>query len=249
MSLLRIDNTSKHFGGVKAVDQCQFRVEGKSITAVVGPNGAGKTTVFQIVAGLLEADSGTIVFRGKDLTHQAAWQRARAGISRTFQLSRLFRNLTVEENLLLALRQDDHQLWSMLRRGPGVRDSERAQIREVMKRVGLDVDLATLVTDLSYGQQKLFDLCRGLIHPHTFLMLDEPVAGVNPVLREKFKGILKELKAAGETILLIEHDMDFVRSVADRVIVMDQGKVLAEGEPEEVLRDPRVLDAYLGMTL
>lgn len=256
--MLQISNLTKSFGGVKAVDSLSFEVVKNSITALVGPNGAGKTTVFQLVSGLHDADVGIVVFsggagpgpkaagEGQNLLTLPAWRRARLGISRTFQLSKLFRNLSIEDNLLLALRENDDQFWNMILRGTGGDIVEKKQIHEMMKFVGLDKDPNTIVTDLSYGQQKLFDLCRALLNPHTFLMLDEPVAGVNPVLREQFKKLLCKLKAQGETILLIEHDMDFVRSVADHCVVMDQGRLLAQGSPDTVLKDEKVLEAYLG---
>lgn len=244
--MLQISNLTKSFGGVKAVDALSFEVAKNSITALVGPNGAGKTTVFQLVSGLHKADAGTVVFEAQDLLLLPVWRRARLGISRTFQLSKLFRNLSIEDNLLLALREDDDQFWKMFWRGSRGDAHEKKKIHEMMDFVGLDKDPKTIVTDLSYGQQKLFDLCRALLNPHTFLMLDEPVAGVNPVLREQFKGLLLELKVRGETILLIEHDMDFVRAVADHCVVMDQGRLLAQGSVDAVLRDEKVLEAYLG---
>ncbi len=244
--MLQIANLTKSFGGVRAVVDLTFDVAKNSITTLVGPNGAGKTTVFQLVSGLHEADAGTVVFEGRDLSRLQPWRRARLGLSRTFQLSKLFKNLSIEDNLLLALREDDDQFWKMFWRGTAGDTQEKKRIHEMMDFVGLDKDPATIVTDLSYGQQKLFDLARALLNRHTFLMLDEPVAGVNPVLREQFKDLLRQLKAQGETILLIEHDMDFVRAVADHVVVMDQGKLLAQGTPEVVLKDEKVLEAYLG---
>ncbi|MBI4598983.1 ABC transporter ATP-binding protein [Candidatus Uhrbacteria bacterium] len=247
MPLLEIDNLGKAFGGVQAVRTCSFGVQTGRITALIGPNGAGKTTVFHLISGFFPADSGRILFEGNDLTRLPAWKRGRMGLSRTFQLSRLFKNLTVEENLLLALREDDHRFWCMFFRGRRGDGAERKAVADMMLFVGLEKDPKTPVTDLSYGQQKLFDLTRVLLHPHRLLMLDEPIAGVNPVLRDRFKVLLKQLKGKGETILLIEHDMDFVRAVADEVIVMDQGTVLASGTPAVVLKDPRVLEAYLGL--
>jgi len=246
ISVLTVTNLTKHFGGVAAVTGCTFEARDKKITALVGPNGAGKTTVFNLVCGIHAPDTGTVVFDGRDITRESAWKRSRLGLSRTFQLARLFRNLSVEENLLLALRQDDDLFWRALKRGDAVDPEEHKAVRDMMAFVGLEKEPETLVVDLSYGQQKLFDLARALLNPHTLLMLDEPVAGVNPVLREQFKTMMRELKVKGETVLLVEHDMDFVRAVADHVIVMDQGTVLAEGTPEAVLSDPRVLEAYLG---
>ncbi|MDP2933448.1 MAG: ABC transporter ATP-binding protein [bacterium] len=245
--MLEIKKLSKSFGGVEAVRDCSFGVPEGKITALIGPNGAGKTTVFNLVSGILSADRGQVIFQHNDITNLPAWRRSRAGLSRTFQLARLFKNLTVEENLMLAARYDDDGFLRMFFRPPD--DSAlRAGVREMMKFVGLDKAPETPATELSYGQQKLFDLCRALLNPHTFLMLDEPVAGINLVLREKFKDLVKDLQKRGETVLLIEHDMDFVRAVADYVIVLDQGEVLAEGEPAKVLKDKKVLEAYLGPT-
>lgn len=244
--MLRVQNISKSFGGVQAVRNCSFEIEPRKITALIGPNGAGKTTLFNVVSGFYAAESGSIIFDGKDITTIPIWQRSRRGLSRTFQISRLFKNLTIEENLLLARQQDDDQAWKMFWKPPREHE-DHEKIKEIMDFVGLDKDPETLVTDLSYGQQKLFDLSRALLNPHTLLMLDEPVAGINPILRDKFKILMKDLKSRGETVLLIEHDMDFVRAVADYVIVLDQGAVLAEGEPEKILKDKRVLEAYLGL--
>ncbi len=245
--MLRVSNLSKSFGGVQAVDDCSFNVEPRTITALIGPNGAGKTTLFNLVCGLLEADEGTIELGTTDLTGLPSWKRSRAGISRTFQLSRLFKNLSVEDNLLLALRTDDDCFFRMLWRGESDHAGERKKVLEAMRAIGLEKDPSTPVADLSYGQQKLFDLARAFLNPHQILLLDEPVAGVNTVLREQLKKILQGLRGQGETVLLIEHDMDFVRAVTDQVIVMDQGRVLTSGKPELVLKDKKVLEAYLGM--
>lgn len=248
MALLRVSQLSKTFGGVCAVSNCSFEVDKGKITALIGPNGAGKTTVFNVVSGVYPSDEGQIFFKETEITHMETWRRARAGISRTFQLSRLFKNLSIQDNLLVALRNDDDKFWRQFLRGARIETSEREQIQTIMRTVGLEKDPETIVTDLSYGQTKLFDLCRALLNEHCLLMLDEPVAGVNPVLRTKLKTLLKTLKAQGETILLIEHDMDFVRSVADVVYVMEQGMILTHGAPERVLNDERVLEAYLGRT-
>lgn len=247
MSLLSVQHLEKSFGGVRAVRDVSFDVEPGTITALIGPNGAGKTTVFGLVSGMVPPDKGEMCLGGVDLTKLSAWQRSRAGLARTFQLARTFRNLSVEENLFLSLRQDDDKLFKMFFRGPGVTKEERAKVVEALKFVGLEKDPSSPVTDLSYGQQKLFDLARALLNPHTLLMLDEPVAGVNPVLRDQLAELLLTLKQKGETTLLIEHDMGFVRRVADRVIVLAEGTVIAEGTPEEVFSHAKVLEAYLGV--
>ena len=243
--ILDVKNLSKSFGGVQAVGHCGFTVSEGKITALIGPNGAGKTTIFNLVNGFISADEGKVFFRGRDITNLSAWERSRAGMSRTFQLSRLFKNLTLRENLVLAIRQDDDKFWKMFFSKHDEYEFD-SKIKEAMELLGFKKELDTRVTELSYGEQKLFDLTRAYLNPHTMLLLDEPVAGVNPVLRESLKKIMLKLKERGETILLIEHDMDFVHAVADRVIVLDQGSVLTEGEPEKVLHDNRVLEVYLG---
>lgn len=245
MTILEVKGVSKSFGGVHAVHNCSFAVEEGKITALIGPNGAGKTTVFNIVNGFLAPDEGQIIFQDLNITSLPAWKRSRLGMSRTFQLSRLFKNLTIEENLMLAARYEDDLFWRMFFEKPNP-EKYTHLIKETLEFVGLDKNPKTPVTDLSYGQQKLFDIARALINPHTILLFDEPVAGINPVLREKLKEIFRKLKVKGESILLIEHDMDFVRSVADWVIVLDQGSVLSEGEPHKVLQEKVVLEAYLG---
>ncbi len=246
MSLLQIKNITKNFGGVSAVQNCSLAVEPARITALIGPNGAGKTTLFNCVAGVLLPDAGQVIFAGRDITTLPIYLRAQFGLSRTFQLVRTFRNMTVEENLRLAAEPDDQNFWRAVF---FPRPVVRSYLRDMLKTVGLEQPLEYPAKSLSYGQSKLLSLARALLQPHKILMLDEPVAGVAPTLRQNFKTLLPELKARGETIFFIEHDMDFVRAVADHVIVMDQGKVLTEGTPTEVLKDQRVLDAYLGEQL
>jgi ABC-type branched-subunit amino acid transport system ATPase component len=245
MDVLELASVSKSFGGVHAVQRCSFSVAARTVTALIGPNGAGKTTALNCISGVLVPEHGRVLFRGDDVTAWPAWRRSRAGLSRTFQLSRLFRNLSVRDNLALAVRQHDDRFWrSVLQQHDDA--ATMASVRAAAEFIGLRKDLDAAVTDLSYGEQKLFDLARAMLNPHVMLLLDEPVAGINPVLRTKLVDILRALKERHETILFVEHDIDFVRTVADHVIVMDQGAVLTAGPPDEVLRDRRVLDAYLG---
>ncbi len=244
-ALLEVHNLKKSFGGVQAVRDCTFQVEARKATALIGPNGAGKTTALNCISGFTVLNSGRIILRGEDISSWPAWRRSRAGLSRTFQMSRLFRNLTVRENLLLAARENDDLFWRSIFQVPDETALE-ARIKEAAELIGLQKDLHAVVTDLSYGEQKLFDLARAVVNPHTMLLLDEPVAGVNPVIRQHLKTIIRKLVDQGETVLFIEHDIDFVRSVADQVIVMDQGSVLTEGKPDHVLLDKKVLAAYLG---
>ncbi len=244
--MLAINGLCKSFGGIRAVDNCSLEIASGKITALIGPNGAGKTTMFQLIAGVTSPDRGSVYFDGQDITRFPIHRRAQLGISRTFQLVRTFANMTVEENLRLAAEPEDQHFWRSLF---VPRTASKERLQETLKLVGLQQSLSYAAKDLSYGQSKLLSLARALLMPHKILMLDEPVAGVAPTLRDQFKKLLPELKARGETIFFIEHDMDFVRAVADHVIVMDQGRVLTQGTPEEVLKDKRVLDAYLGEQL
>lgn len=245
--MLRVNNLKKYFGGIKAVNDCSFNIEFGKITALIGPNGAGKTTVFNIIMGMVRQDFGEIYFENKVINTFSIFQRANLGISRTFQQIRLFKNLNIFNNLLLAVTKNDQNLISSL--FSKFHDSHSLRIQEVLKLVGLDKDISTNASDLSYGQQKLLQIAIALLFNHKMLLLDEPVAGVSPFLRDQLKNILTELKNQKETILLIEHDMNFVFEIADTVIVMDQGKVLTTGSPEEIKNNPHVLEVYLGKQL
>ena len=241
--MLEVKHLSKKFGGIHAVDDCSFSIRVGALTALIGPNGAGKTTVVNLISGLDRPDHGSVTLFADDVTSLTADERAKRGIARTFQQVRLFRNLDVRDNLALATLDGDDSWWKQFLRPSPVTDDALAR---ALQRVGLTVSLDTLVTALSFGQRKLLELARALLRPHTFLLLDEPVAGVHPALRKQIGDILEQLRMEGETILFIEHDMDFVMRLADEVIVMEEGRVLTKGTPDEVRRDPVVLDAYLG---
>lgn len=240
---LETKGLSKHFGGLYAVDGVNLGIEKGKITSLIGPNGAGKTTAFNLISGVLEPDVGRIIFNGNDITGLEAHERAALGIARTFQLTKVFRHLTIRENLLLAAHKNDqHILASLLSR----EEEKKGAFDEVMELVGLQKDLNENAASLSYGQRKLLELARAVIMPHSLLMLDEPVAGVNPKTRGQVKEILAELRSKGETTLLIEHDMNFVMGISDHVIVMNRGKIICEGKPGKVKKDRKVLEAYLG---
>ncbi len=226
--MLSLKNISKSFGGVKAVDKCTFEVEENTITSLIGPNGAGKTTVFNIISGLTRADSGTIKLLGKDITNMPAYRIAQAGVSRTFQLTKVFRNMSVKDNLLIAKKTNEEEM------------------KKALESVYLHKPLGTIASELSYGQQRLLEIARALLKQHSLLMLDEPTAGVNPIIRQELKTILRNLRKGGKTILLIEHDMEFVMGISDTVIVLNEGKVLKIGKPNDIVKDKRVLEAYLG---
>jgi branched-chain amino acid transport system ATP-binding protein/neutral amino acid transport system ATP-binding protein len=244
--MLKIQNLSKAFGGVKAVNDCSFEIKKGTITALIGPNGSGKSTVFNLVSGVLKADSGKIIFDGINITNKSPEAISNLGISRMFQQSRLFKNLSVKENLLLAIDNEDTKFWKNLFGLNKITKEKEEKIREMLKLVEMEKFENRLVGELSFGQKRLVELVRTILNPHELLMLDEPVAGVNPRLRKIIAKVLLKLKKEGKTILLIEHDMNFALSLADEVIVMDEGKVIAKGKPKEIKKNPKVLEAYLG---
>ncbi|MBU0661456.1 ABC transporter ATP-binding protein [Patescibacteria group bacterium] len=244
--MLKIKKISKNFGGVKAVNNCSFKVEPNTITALIGPNGAGKSTLFNLISSVIKPDTGKIFFDQKDITNSLPEEVSNAGISRLFQKARLFENLTVEDNLLLALDNTDTKFWFNLFSKTPKQTDKIQKVKKILEMLGMKKTKNVLAKDLSYGQKRLIELGRTILNPHSFLMLDEPVAGVSPKLRTKISEILLDLKKQGETILLIEHDMAFTLGIADRVIVLDQGSVLTEGTPKQIKNNKQVLKAYLG---
>lgn len=244
--MLKIQQLRKYFGGVKAVDACSFEVKANTITALIGPNGSGKSTVFNLIAGILRADAGTITFAGRSITNLPPNVISNLGISRLFQQSRLFNNLTVKTNLLLALDTEDEKFWKNFFGFNKVTTDKEERLRELLRLVKMEKFEYQGVNELSFGQRRLVEIVRAILNPHSFLMLDEPVAGVTPQLREEIAHLLRSLQQQGETILLIEHDMNFTLNIADWVIVLDEGRVIAEGKPEAIRKNPKVLEAYLG---
>lgn len=249
MRLLAVQDVEQEFGGVRALKDCSFEVKERSITALIGPNGAGKTTMFNAITGLVRPCRGRIILRGEPLLDLRTHEVFHAGIARTFQLLRVFPKLAAIENLMLAQPGRAEGMFDRIFRPRLVRDEEagkRERAMEYLKLVGLDRHAATPAGDLSYGQQKLLDIARCLATEAELLLLDEPVAGVNPVLRTRIRKLLKRLKREGRTILIVEHDMNFVMDIADEVIVLDHGERIAAGPPKKIRRDKRVINAYLG---
>lgn len=226
--MIRVKRLSKHFGGVYALKDCTLDVKEGRITSIIGPNGAGKTTLFNTICGIIQPNRGEILVGGKKVNGLSTHQIARLGISRTFQQARIFRNLRVKDNLRIAKWTTDKE------------------IQEVLRMVHFPLSMDTIAGELSYGQTRLVELARALIAPHSILMLDEPTAGVNPKVRREIKDILLKLKKQGKTIVIIEHDMEFVMSISDEVIVMAEGAVLTRGTPKQVQENKKVLEVYLG---
>ncbi len=239
--LLDVQDATKIFGGVRAVDRCCFTVEAGTITALIGPNGSGKTTLFNLITGYLPPDRGRIRFRGRDITGLDAGRLYRHGLSRTFQQARVFPHLSVQENLVAAGGYNWRQLFT---RRVGRADRERAGRLLEEFRLAPVADL--LASELSYGQRKLLEFAAVLMSEPSLVLLDEPTAGVNPVLIETMERHIRERHAAGITFLIVEHDMGFVMRLCDPVIVLDRGKQIAAGPPADVQANQLVLDAYLG---
>ena len=241
--MLKINNVRKNFGGVRALDKCSLNVENGKITAIIGPNGSGKSTLFNAISRLIEIDKGNMSIHNKNTANLKDFEVANNGISRTFQDVRLFSNLTIQDHIEIALSTIDE---SLLMSFFTIKEKKIKEVKRILNLVYLNKSLDTYATDLSYGQRKLLDLAVAIAKPHEILLLDEPVAGVNPKLRMEIKKIIRELNKKGATILLIEHDMNFVMDLVDYIFVMDAGNVIAEGKPRQIQNNKKVLDAYLG---
>ena len=239
--LLSVHDVTKVFGGVRAVDGASLSVEEGTITALIGPNGSGKTTLFNIITGYLKADAGRVEFAGRDVTGSDPGRLYREGLSRTFQQARVFPQLTVQENLVVAGGYGWRKLFSSR---VGNEDRERAA--SLLEEFRLDRVADLFASELSYGQRKLLEFAAVLMSAPRLVLLDEPTAGVNPVLIETMERHVRERNAAGITFLIVEHDMTFVMRVCDPVIVLDAGKPIFTGEPSVVQSNALVLDAYLG---
>ena len=248
--MLEIEDLVKDFGGVRALDHCSLKVEQGSITGLIGPNGAGKTTLFNVVSGFHRPDGGEVWFKGESIGSLPANKVFAKGLTRTFQIPRELKDMTVLENLMLVPKgQLGEILWAPWFRPRAVRTVERETRDKALEMLSF-VNLVDLKDEyagrLSAGQKKLLELARALMGEPEMILLDEPGAGVNPVLMEKLVEYIAQLRAQGITFLLIEHDMDLVMNLCNPVIVMNYGRKLAEGPPEEIKNDERVLEAYLG---
>jgi neutral amino acid transport system ATP-binding protein len=247
--ILVIDHVKKTFGGLTAVDVEHLEIPSGAITALIGPNGAGKTTLFNLLTGFDAPDTGAWSFKGKELAGVASFKVAQMGQVRTFQLTKALSLLTVLENMKLGAKNQTgekllNSLFPFLWRK---QDNElEAKAMELLKRFKLDAKKDDFAASLSGGQRKLLEMARALMTDPVLVMLDEPMAGVNPALTQSLLEHVLNLKNEGMTVLFVEHDMHMVRHIADWVIVMAEGKVVAEGPPDSVMKEQAVIDAYLG---
>ncbi|MBI5457655.1 ABC transporter ATP-binding protein [Candidatus Kaiserbacteria bacterium] len=242
MTALVTRKLEKRFLGVHAVDHVDIACKDGSITALVGPNGSGKTTLINTITGILPMDGGEIRVGERTLTRVRPTDAAGLGIARTFQNTRLIGQMSVLDNILLALTE--RSVWRALfeRQGQSHLDAAEA----VLRRVGLSEKRHANAEELSYGQRKLLEIARALSMRSRIYFFDEPFAGLFPEMRKVVAEILRELRAGGAAVVLVEHDMDLIRDLADFCYVLDSGKVIAEGTPEQVLKEPHVIEAYLG---
>jgi branched-chain amino acid transport system ATP-binding protein len=252
-NVLEVSKVSRRFGGVQAVADLDLTVKAGEVVALVGPNGAGKSTVINLITGVYLCDGGAIRFAGEDVTPLAADARARRGLARTFQTPQYFPNLTLTQNAAIGAHRHApaglfSALWPTRSSRERVQQIERTAV-ETMRLVGVKGDPNRMAASMSYGDQKRLEFARALLLRPTLLLLDEPAAGLDPSeTHEIGAAIRRAADSQGIAVLLVEHDMKLVRAVADRIVVLDQGRMLAAGEPEAVLADPLVLKAYLGST-
>ena len=249
-SLLSIRNVGKHFGGLHVLQDVSFEVPAGSIYGLIGPNGAGKTTVFNLITGLLAPSSGSIEFKGESLVGQQPHQITRKGIARTFQNIRIFKEMDLLENVMVGMH--DHLQYGpaalLFNSGACKAAEKRARERalELLSWVGLDHKADMLADNLSYGDQRKLEFARALATEPKLLLLDEPVAGMNPSEKTVLMEEINNIRNRGYGVFMIEHDMRFVMGLCDRIAVLNFGRIIAEGSPDEVRNNPEVIEAYLG---
>jgi branched-chain amino acid transport system ATP-binding protein len=250
MSLFEADGLTVAFGGIVAVEEAGFTVDAGEVLSIIGPNGAGKTTLFNLVSGLYRPERGSVRLRGQDVTRRRPDELAALGLSRTFQNLQIFFRMSALENVMVGRHRHERSgLLACLLRLPSVVREDRASREAAMRlleRVGLAEHATRPAGALPYGALKRLEIARALASEPAVLLLDEPAAGCNPIETAEIDRLIQEIAGAGIAVVLVEHDMRLVMRISDRVLVLQQGRVLTEGRPEAVARDPRVIEAYLG---
>ena len=240
-TLLAVEGLTKSFGGIRALDECSFEIAEGSVGALIGPNGSGKTTAFNVITGFQPADAGRLTFRGRAVRHPDPCRLQRLGLARTFQQARIFSGLSVLENVVLGRNQSWRALLGRRVSGP-----ERRRAEDLLDEFGLAAHAGLPAGRLSYGQRKLLEFASVLMADPILVLLDEPAAGINPIMVKTMEDHIRRRHAQGVTFIIVEHEMKFVMRLCDPVIVLDRGRRIACAAPEIVQNDPRVLDAYLG---
>ncbi len=250
MELIEIHDLIKNFGGLKVIDGFSMAISEGEIRALIGPNGAGKTTLFNVISGILGASSGSVFFNGRDITKLSADRISSLGISRTFQISKLFGDMTVLENVLTGMHtRFVHGFWANAIPIPAARREECERREEALKflsLVGMERKGHMESKVLPLGDRQLLQIARALSNQPKLLMLDEPAAGLNETEANSLMDVIRKCRDLGVTILLVDHDMKFIMGLSDHITVLDRGKKIAEGTPDEVIRNENVIQAYLG---
>jgi len=249
-NLLEVNSLKKSFGGLQAVDIDNLILRKNELTSIIGPNGAGKTTFFDLISGFQSSDNGEVIFKEKDITKSQPYQIARMGMIRTFQLTKVFDRMTVLENLLFSASSVSNDSFSKgILKLPSQKKYEKKLLEksfELMEDLNIKHMANSYARELSGGQKKLLELARSIINDPEVLLLDEPLAGVNPKLAEDILEIIQKLAENGISIIMVEHNIEAVMKISERIVVLAEGKTIADGNAREIRNNPEVIEAYLG---